>query len=103
MSITAKTRKTLWVKAGGRCSMCREQLVTGATDDDDPSVFGEECHIVARSRGGPRAAEIADVDGHDNLILLCRKHHKQVDDQRSYFTPERLKQIKRVPPRSKQP
>jgi hypothetical protein len=64
-------------------------------DDDDPSVFGEECHIVAQSRGGPRASEIADVDGYDNLILLCRKHHKQVDDQRSHFTVERLKQIKR--------
>lgn len=63
-------------------------------DDDDPSVFGEECHIVAQSPGGPRAAGIADVDGHDNLILLCRKHHKQVDDQRSHFTVERLKQIK---------
>src|ERR1019366_4166313 len=64
-------------------------------DDDDPSVFGEECHIVAQSPGGPRAAGIADVDGYENLILLCRKHHKQVDDQRSHFTVERLKEIKR--------
>jgi hypothetical protein len=64
-------------------------------DDNDPSVFGEECHIIAQSPGGPRAANIADIDGYDNLILLCRKHHKQVDDQRSYFTVERLLRIKR--------
>lgn len=95
MSVTARTRKILWVKSGGRCSICREQLATDATDDDDPSVFGEECHIVAQSPGGPRAARIADVDGYDNLILLCRKHHKQVDDERSHFTVERLKEIKR--------
>lgn len=95
MPITDRTRKILWIKAGGRCSICNEQLATDATDEDDPSVFGEECHIVARSPGGPRAADIADVDGCDNLILLCRKHHKQVDDQRSYFTVERLKTIKR--------
>src|SRR5215470_7102516 len=94
MSITARTRRILWVRAGGRCSICHEQLATDAMDDEDPSVFGEECHIVARSPGGPRAAKIADVDSYDNLILLCRKHHKQVDDQRSYFTVERLKAIK---------
>jgi hypothetical protein len=95
MSITPRTRRVLWVKAGGRCSVCHEQLVTDAMDDDDgPSVFGEECHIVARSPGGPRAADIADPDGYENLILLCRKHHKQVDDQRAYFTMDRLKKIK---------
>lgn len=95
MAVTVRTRRILWVKAGGRCSICHEQLVTDAEGDDDPSVFGEECHIVAQSPGGPRAAEIADIDGYDNLILLCRKHHKQVDDQRSYFTVARLKEIKR--------
>lgn len=96
MAITSKTRKILWIKAGGRCSYCRQQLVIDALDGDDaPSVFGEECHIVAQSPGGPRAADIPDVDSHENLILLCRKHHKQVDDQRSHFTPERLRAIKR--------
>jgi hypothetical protein len=95
MSIMPRTRKILWVKAGGRCSICHEQLATDPMGDDGPSVFGEECHIVARSPGGPRAAEVTDVDGYDNLILLCRKHHKQVDDQRSHFTVERLQKIKR--------
>jgi hypothetical protein len=94
MPITDRTRKILWIKAAGRCSICNEQLATDATGEDDPSVFGEECHIVARSPGGPRAADIKDIDSYDNLILLCRKHHKQVDDQRSYFTVERLKAIK---------
>src|SRR5580658_10128565 len=94
MPITNRTRKILWIKAGGRCSMCNEQLATDSTEEDDPSVFGEECHIVAQSSGGPRADEIADPDGYENLILLCRKHHKQVDDQRSHFTVGLLRRIK---------
>jgi hypothetical protein len=95
MPITLRTRKILWVKAGARCSICGEQLATDAAGGDGPSVSGEECHIVARSPGGARAADIADMDGYDNLILLCRTHHKQVDDQRSHFSVERLKKIKR--------
>jgi hypothetical protein len=94
MSVTDRTRKILWVKAGGRCSICGEQLATDASGEDEPSIFGEECHIVARSPGGPRAADIANVDSYENLILLCRKHHKQVDDQRFHFTAQRLKEIK---------
>jgi len=95
MAITDKTRKILWVKAGGRCSYCQVQLVTEGTDTDDPSVFGEEAHIVGQSPNGPRAGNIADVDSYANLILLCRKHHKQVDDQVGRYTVERLKEIKR--------
>jgi HNH endonuclease len=45
---------------------------------------------VARSPGGPRAGGLdeAKIDSHENLILLCSDHHKQVDDQSSYFTRE---------------
>ncbi len=97
MAITDRTRKILWVKAGGRCSYCQVQLVTEGTHTDDPSVFGEEAHIVGQSPNGPRAGDISDVDvdSYANLILLCRKHHKQVDDQVGYYTVERLKEIKR--------
>src|SRR5215471_12373557 len=96
MSITERTRKILWVKAGGLCSICRAQVVTDSTDTDDPSVFGEEAHIVAQGQKGPRAGNIADIDSYDNLILLCRKHHKQIDDQVGYYTVDRLKEIKRA-------
>jgi hypothetical protein len=84
------------MKAGGRCSICRVQLVTEGTGTDDPSVFGQEAHIVARGQGGPRAGDVADVDAYDNLILLCSKHHKQVDDQVGYYSVDRLKEIKRM-------
>jgi 5-methylcytosine-specific restriction endonuclease McrA len=95
MAITDRTRKILWVKAGGRCSICQVQLVTEGTDTDDPSVFGEEAHIVGQSPNGPRAGNVPDVDSYANLILLCRKDHKRVDDQVGKYTVERLKEIKR--------
>lgn len=95
MAISTRTRKILWVKAAGRCSICRVQLVTEGSEMDDPSVFGEEAHIVARAPDGPRAGQVEDHDAYDNLILLCNRHHKQIDDQVSTFPIERLHQIKR--------
>lgn len=96
MSVSEKTRKILWVQAGGFCAICRKQVLTPATESDDPSVFGEEAHIVARSGGGPRAGGLTDdlINHHSNLILLCSKDHKRVDDQPNHFTVERLRRIK---------
>jgi hypothetical protein len=96
MAISDRTRKILWVRAGGRCSICRIQVVTEATPLDDPSVFGEEAHIIARGKSGPRAGNISSSDSYDNLILLCRQHHKQVDDQSRFYTADRLREIKRA-------
>ncbi|KJY41500.1 hypothetical protein VR41_12385 [Streptomyces sp. NRRL B-1568] len=96
MSVSEKTRKILWVQAGGLCAICKEQVITPGTASDDPSVFGEEAHIVARSEGGPRAGGLAEdlINHHTNLILLCSKDHKRVDDQPNHFTVERLRLIK---------
>ncbi|MGW6938794.1 HNH endonuclease signature motif containing protein [Streptomyces xanthophaeus] len=96
MSVSEKTRKILWIQAGGFCAICKEQVLTAGTASDDPSVFGEEAHIVARSEGGPRAGGMAEelINHHTNLILLCSKDHKRVDDQPNHFTVERLRRIK---------
>lgn len=97
MAISERTRKNLWVKAGGRCSLCRVQVAGDPTDADDASVFGEEAHIVARSPGGPRARAYAgDIDGYDNLMLLCSRHHKEIDDQVNSYPEARLLEIKRA-------
>lgn len=95
MAISLRTRRILWVSAGGRCSICRELVVTEGTATGDPSVFGEEAHIISAAPGGPRHGPQPSHDIYSNLILLCSKHHKQVDDQVSYFTVALLKQLKR--------
>jgi hypothetical protein len=101
MAVTNKTRKILWVESGGRCAIptCRKQVLTPATPTDDPSIFGEEAHIVPDALRGPRkhgrkGMTQKEIDSHGNLILLCRTHHKMVDDQEIYYTIELLRQIK---------
>ncbi|MFK0200904.1 HNH endonuclease signature motif containing protein [Streptomyces lavendulae] len=96
MGVSEKARKILWVQAGGFCAICKQQVLTPGTASDDPSVFGEEAHIVARSDGGPRAGGLGEdlINHHSNLILLCSKDHKRVDDQPNHFTVERLRRIK---------
>jgi HNH endonuclease len=98
MAVSERTRKIIWIEAGGRCAICRRQVLTEGTETDDPSIFGEEAHIVARSSGGPRAGALSEdkLDSHENLILLCREHHKQVDDQPNHYTIERLRAIKQA-------
>jgi len=99
MSITLKTHKMLWGRSGSRCAMsdCRKELVMDATETDDESLIGEECHIVAESPDGPRgdpAVPSDKLNKYDNLILLCRIHHKIIDDQPNTYSVERLKATK---------
>lgn len=97
MAITNKTRKILWGKSGNRCAICKKELVVDATDHDDESVVVEECHIVSSQPNGPRFDSNypeALVDSHENLILLCRTHHKMVDDQVATYTKDILLQMK---------
>lgn len=96
MAISDRTRKILWARSGNQCAICRETLVKDGTAQSAESVIGEEAHIVARSPGGPRYEALPDNkrDEPENLLLLCRVDHKQVDDQVEEFTVGKLRQIK---------
>lgn len=97
MAISDKTRKLLWGRSGHRCAKCRAVLSVDATASDDDAVIGDECHIVARSDDGPRADSQMPQEARDaypNLILLCRNCHKEIDDQRIEFSPDRLSKMK---------
>lgn len=96
MAISDQTRKILWGKSGSRCALCQCELITEGTESTVGTIIGEECHIVAQSKGGPRAGLISadKVDEYENLILLCRNHHRIVDDQVENFPPEKLYEIK---------
>jgi hypothetical protein len=101
MSIPLKIHKMLWSLAANRCAFlgCRRELVMDASQTDDESLVGEACHIVAQSPTGPRADPSLppeQLDHYDNLILLCRVHHKLIDDQPDTYTVQRLLQMKAV-------
>lgn len=97
MSISSKNRKILWGKSGNRCAICKQKMVFEQTKDDPESVVGEECHIVSGAQTGPRYDpnyEKNKVDTVANIILLCRVHHKKVDDQTHDYSSDRLRKIK---------
>lgn len=97
MQISDKTRKVLWGRSGNRCAICKHELVIDATRNDNESVVADECHIISARTTGPRydvSFPSQKLDAHENLILLCRTHHKMVDDQTATFTTDILRQIK---------
>jgi hypothetical protein len=97
VSISDKTRKVLWGRSGNRCAICKNELVIDATQEADESIVADECHIISSRTKGPRydpSYASAKFDSYDNLILLCRTHHKIVDDQAATFTTDILRQMK---------
>lgn len=96
--MTDHDRKKLWGQAAGTCSMCRKPLIEDAEHPADrEAIIGEEAHIISESRSGPRGLASVpgmDFDGYYNRILLCRIHHRIVDDQPHQYTVEKLRGIK---------
>ncbi len=99
MSISLRTHKMLWGRSGNRCAFpdCRQILVEDDSLTDDPSLVGDEAHIVAREDEGPRgtsALTSEERDKFDNLVLLCKNDHKKIDDQPNKYTVEYLHNLK---------
>ncbi len=68
-------------------------IVEPETLADPRQVVGHIAHIVGSSVDGPRGAEPyeGDLDGYDNLVLLCRHHHGVVDVQANSYTSDELR------------
>jgi hypothetical protein len=76
MAIHLKTQTLLWAVRGNRCARCREKLVEDATLTDDPSLVGEEAHIVSFKPDGRRYDDPLAMERRDlfeNLFILCDK------------------------------
>lgn len=97
VAISSHTRKILWSLSGNACARCGTQLVmTPAAADDRHAIVGRECHIIAQAPSGPRglSGSRQDLDGCENLILLCANCHAVVDGQPAQFPPEKLRELK---------
>ncbi|MGO1315430.1 MAG: NACHT domain-containing protein [Cellulomonadaceae bacterium] len=102
MGIKDPARKTLWSRAHDQCAFpgCLQALtitVRTAGGSSSVKVIGEEAHIRARSVGGPRYDPgFVDVDGYDNLVLMCPTHHTMIDaNHGAGYTVDDLIAIKR--------
>ncbi|MGV8094706.1 MAG: HNH endonuclease [Mangrovibacterium sp.] len=94
MAIADKTRKSLWAKSGNRCSICKVELFANNENSEEFNI-GEECHIISSKPTGPRhKSNLEDYDTFDNLILLCRNHHREIDELIDTYTEELLRYIK---------
>jgi HNH endonuclease len=63
----------------------------------DPSNVGDICHIIPRGKDEARAdpefpREL--LSSYANLILLCKIHHKIIDDHPDIYPADRLREIK---------
>lgn len=97
-NIPERTKILLAVCAGGRCEFagCNEYLF------DHPLTlqagnFSENAHIVAFSEIGPRGASgerPSDINDAGNLMLMCAKCHKLVDDRPDDYPRDVLEKYK---------
>ena len=77
--------------------MCRRELIMAGTPVDDESIVGDECHIVSAVSSSLRhdpEFPREKLNDHANLLLLCKVHHKLIDDQQSEYTASHLAKIK---------
>jgi hypothetical protein len=80
-TISPKTRQALYAASRGFCYRpgCSEGVI--AIQGALPVLVGQIAHIIAAVTAGPRGtAEVDDRDKFENLIVLCGRHHKLVDD-----------------------
>ena len=91
---TASIRE-LWARSAGVCQYpsCGDVLYRDDVTPWLPINLGEVAHNVGSSASGPRgnesrSAELADHP--DNLLMLCRKHHKVADGLSSEYREQTL-------------
>jgi hypothetical protein len=83
VSISPTTRLLLFVRSGGRCAVCYEDVTTSLfTARQIP--LGQQAHIVGRTTGkrsprGEYPMPEPDRDEVDNLVLLCGRCHPDAD------------------------
>ncbi|MBP6387256.1 MAG: hypothetical protein KA313_08440 [Pseudarcicella sp.] len=102
MGITLKTHKKLWGLAASKCAFedCKDNLTLDTVDNDDYYTVGDEAHIISGKENGPRSYlkysfPLRQIDKYNNLILLCKKHHKTIDSDEKYYTLESVIEIKK--------
>ena len=96
--IDVKKRILLMGLCGGKCefrgcnSFITEDFLTSAKCN-----FGDYAHIIASSENGPRGDKILSrelSDDFSNIMVLCKKHHKEIDTYPEKFTRDMLRSMK---------
>ncbi len=97
--ISDPVKNHLWQNSAGRCAFpnCRMKVSIPGNALDTPATIGDIAHIYSYSDGGPRPNPdgfTKESNEYDNLLLLCKNHHRQVDVQSNTYTVTMLRQWK---------
>lgn len=88
--------RLLYAKSGGRCTLCKDPIVSSKSDGADFHV-SEIAHIRGKRtkslRHDPNMSR-ADMDDISNLIILCSKCHTIIDKNAIDYTVEKLHRLK---------
>lgn len=88
------TIKKLFALSGNKCafSECKQELIT-----EDRVIVADICHIEGEKENSPRynsERRPEELDDFPNLILMCKTHHKIIDDNEGKFSVDELLRIK---------
>ncbi|MFJ3706468.1 MULTISPECIES: hypothetical protein [Streptomyces] len=96
LEVKDSVQRKLFMLSGNECAWpdCRQVLVP-----EEGGWFGQIAHIRAAERNGPRFDKAMTNNqrrGFDNLVLLCGKHHRLIDDpeRQHQYSREDLEKIK---------
>ncbi len=102
-AIDNKVERVLWARAAGRCQFddCNE-IIYRSSVTQEPVNAAEMAHIYSFSEDGPRGwrgfwGSSKDLNSAENLILVCRKCHKLIDEDKEglRYSAELLRKWKR--------
>jgi len=84
--VTEKIQRALWARAAGRCQYrgCNCELIGDLLSGKEDKMFGFVAHVVADSPGGARGHPTRSAllaKDLSNLMLLCGKCHRLIDDE----------------------
>ena len=84
---------------GGKCEFrgCEKSIVQDMLTEEK-SNLSNYAHIIASSSNGPRGDEFLSEklsDDENNVMVLCRDHHKLIDDYPEKYTVDILKEMKK--------
>jgi len=93
-------RLAVWVRAGGRCAICKRYLLESKLTFRELR-FGEMAHNIGQTNSTRSPRGVSDLpeagrDTADNIVLLCAGCHTEVDKmaQIDLFPVDKLRQIK---------
>ena len=98
MGVPVSIQRLLCAKYGNICAypQCTQSLI--ATSRNEERFFGQIAHIVSEKVNGPRydpSFPKDQIDAEPNLLVMCERHHNEVDTFVTDWPTERLRGLRR--------